>query len=537
MHTRNSLSRRQFLGWTLRGTGLLLLGPLLEGTRYAALASSRPKEGFPLSPVERALASLRHLPLDPRAPRDFSSALRELTALIQQTPTAAYLCQRGFLYLGQRAWPKAEADFEQARRLEPDSPLAACGLGVVALRRGDYEQATYWAQQALKSDPESPRAHLLRGQIHFLRSEPAQALAAYQQALALEPTYLPAYLSLGALYYDVHRDLEAIDAYRQALELDPRQETAAYYLGRLYQRTGLVWEGLEYFAQLQQREPRAFMPALCLAQLHQAAGNLEQALAYYRQAQALRPQAAAPVAGLVEVLLEQGESEQVLAAMQPLRGQLAEVQEQRAQVVADFLRTAQTYLSRGWAPEEGEQAGQMLEQAGAALKQGLVWDAEALALRAWAQAPMGRVVRLGTESPGAGLTQIDWPADGWSVVEVTPDGQTGKRTAYEQGHPYLYFRLVPPVGRPPRAAFVSVEFFDDRGAFRLEYDSTRRETAYQGAYCRTEAVHKWPTYRWQGVLFYLPQAAFQRRQNGGADFRLCAQGTDTVVATVRVMEA
>ena len=82
-----------------------------------------------------------------------------------------------------------------------------------------------------------------------------------------------------------------------------------------------------------------------------------------------------------------------------------------------------------------------------------------------------------------------------------------------------------------------VEYWDDsNNRFLIHYDSTEADSWFQGAYKATESVWKGDTQSWRCYVFWLPDAAFQGRQHGGADFRIFSRGwQDTAVHSVRVL--
>ena len=68
----------------------------------------------------------------------------------------------------------------------------------------------------------------------------------------------------------------------------------------------------------------------------------------------------------------------------------------------------------------------------------------------------------------------------------------------------------------------------------MQYDSTESTRAHQGAYKGTRRLLRSGQDRWQTHVFRLSDARFANRQNGGADFRIAAWGSDLLVAEVIV---
>ncbi|MEN6370863.1 MAG: family 14 glycosylhydrolase [Armatimonadota bacterium] len=90
---------------------------------------------------------------------------------------------------------------------------------------------------------------------------------------------------------------------------------------------------------------------------------------------------------------------------------------------------------------------------------------------------------------------------------------------------YLYFDYDSAAGRLRRPVYITVEYFDDGfGSFQIQYDSVGDKAGDSGAYKTGAGELLLDSRKWRKVIFELPDARFDGRQNMGADFRLACSG-------------
>jgi hypothetical protein len=89
----------------------------------------------------------------------------------------------------------------------------------------------------------------------------------------------------------------------------------------------------------------------------------------------------------------------------------------------------------------------------------------------------------------------------------------------------------------PRAKLeIDLAYFDaGSGEIGLDYDSTDPQAPLGGAYKNYPySIHLMNTSTWKLARFWVNDARFANRQNGGADFRFYNGGDDLMVSAVQL---
>lgn len=119
------------------------------------------------------------------------------------------------------------------------------------------------------------------------------------------------------------------------------------------------------------------------------------------------------------------------------------------------------------------------------------------------------------------LSEVWGVGDGGDSWNVLWDKEYRSTLNNASGH-YLYFRIDDSYMYANASGYkvaVTVEYADNGAdTFALEYDGTG------GAYTSAGTVTKTSTLEWKKKTFYISNAYFANRQNGGADFRISDQG-------------
>ena len=139
---------------------------------------------------------------------------------------------RGYTYLLQHRYERAEPDFREAVRLDPDDPDIQAGFGQSLSGQARFAEAIPRFDIALKLSPHderflSARAWARAGEgTHLI-----EALADCNRALALKPDFSTAYDSRGLVYLRMGRYALAIRDYSKTLAAKPGRATALFGRG------------------------------------------------------------------------------------------------------------------------------------------------------------------------------------------------------------------------------------------------------------------------------------------------------------------
>jgi tetratricopeptide (TPR) repeat protein len=159
-----------------------------------------------------------------RAVDDFSESLRlaEADLSIRQPDgsirpymNAAEPCvplrKRGFVYLIQRQWHKAIADFTRILALASDDHWTFSCRGIAFNEIGDHDNAIADSAAAILLNPDFYVSYLNRGYAYWQKGELALAIADYSKAIQLDPTDVRLYEHRAKIYLAVGKPALALD--------------------------------------------------------------------------------------------------------------------------------------------------------------------------------------------------------------------------------------------------------------------------------------------------------------------------------------
>jgi tetratricopeptide (TPR) repeat protein len=193
----------------------------------------------------------------------------EYERLLTLAPGSARAHQlRGESYEAQGLVLEAEAEFEAALEVDPDSVEVLVALGDLA--RSDLAQSkerfaearAYYAR-ALERAPENYDALYGLGACDAFADEHVRAVELFRRAVGADPDSAPARLGLGISLLQTGQAAAAVSELETAAGLEPRMREAWYHLGRAYQALGRSREAELAFARVQDllREEREALEA------------------------------------------------------------------------------------------------------------------------------------------------------------------------------------------------------------------------------------------------------------------------------------
>lgn len=129
---------------------------------------------------------------------DFAAAEREFRRAIALEPGSAHIQMWFAWFLGlTRRFDEALEQMNQARALDPLSPLIAFGIGAISLWAGKNEDAIEHLIRLTEMNPEFPLAHSYLAEAYIEKGDVAAAVSAIEAA----PTSLDDPISLSAVAY------------------------------------------------------------------------------------------------------------------------------------------------------------------------------------------------------------------------------------------------------------------------------------------------------------------------------------------------
>ncbi len=176
---------------------------------------------------------------------------------------------------------------------QPDDPEVLHLLGVVAVQRGQLQQAIQLIERAIGITPNIAAYHANLAEAYSAAGQPQRAIACLQIALRLQPVYPQAANSLGSLLMQLGRTAEASELFRLAVQQEPTFALAHNNLGNACRLLGDTAQALTHFRRAVELNPQMGFVHSNLGQLLMECGQLQEALYHCREAVQLQPQSAA----------------------------------------------------------------------------------------------------------------------------------------------------------------------------------------------------------------------------------------------------
>ena len=241
----------------LMGAAEAAVNRVEEATRHLRTATE-------IAPAdERNYLDLARLCLDHNS---IDLALDVVTVGIKNAPASAALyTMRGAIYSQQAEVQKAQTDFDQAARLEPDTLYGSVGMSLLLRQTDQTAGALELLRAKLKHAPrDATLNYLLADCLWRSGADPAQAaFALAEKALAVaihtKPDFAQAHSSLGKLYLRAGRTADALEELNLAIRYDATDRTALNQLVLALRQLGRENEAIEAAARLRaelEREKR-----------------------------------------------------------------------------------------------------------------------------------------------------------------------------------------------------------------------------------------------------------------------------------------
>lgn len=175
-----------------------------------------------------AVAEVRLIDSAPQAPSSVAPVTDLEAGLVQAD-----------LALACRKFTEADRLYTRLLQQAPESPEAASGLGLLALRRGDVDAAERLLRRAVQENSRQASTYFeLALLLRDYRKDDAGALANLQIAVQRNPGHAEAQFLLGRILFRTGRPLEAVAPLERAAALLPRQSQFWLELAEVRQTLG-----------------------------------------------------------------------------------------------------------------------------------------------------------------------------------------------------------------------------------------------------------------------------------------------------------
>jgi len=175
----------------------------------------------------------------------------------------------------------AKIEFELALQRKPDAIGALVGLGQVKLVEGDVAGAIDKLEAAARRDDDLP-VHLALGTARLRQSKHADAAKEFRRALAFDPKNTDAQSGLGQALLALGQLDEAEDLLTAAMQ-SRRDPATAIALGFALVKQGQAERALGIFGPVLAKDPLSAPALFGAAMVNERLGRSQEALAYYRR--------------------------------------------------------------------------------------------------------------------------------------------------------------------------------------------------------------------------------------------------------------
>jgi protein O-mannosyl-transferase len=153
----------------------------------------------------------------------------------------------GFLLRQAGRTEDALVHYEQALRIQPDSPEACNNVGAILLDLGRINEAMGYYDQALRLNPSRAEAYYNLGTALARLNKNEEAVSYFEKALQIKSDYFEAHNNFGNVLYRMGKASEAIGHWEQALQFKPDNAETHYNLGVALVSAGRLEEAVEHY--------------------------------------------------------------------------------------------------------------------------------------------------------------------------------------------------------------------------------------------------------------------------------------------------
>lgn len=219
-----------FQSTELTGLTLFALDRYSEAAQYLERASQfQPADLQTLDLLEKAYFKAREY-------RKVADVFARIMAVAPDSASAHATMGMALDDMGRE--DEAEAEYEAAKRADPNYMGAHSGLGTIYWRQGKFDQAITEFKAELSRYPTDPVSNYLLADILQRQNQTDQAVSYLRAAIAANPKYKEALFLLGKCELTLGRAKEAIGPLEKAVAVDASYYQAHYVLARAFEQVG-----------------------------------------------------------------------------------------------------------------------------------------------------------------------------------------------------------------------------------------------------------------------------------------------------------
>ncbi|SDR73228.1 tetratricopeptide repeat protein [Opitutus sp. GAS368] len=226
----------------------------------------------------------------------------------------------GKAFFAANRFAEAQAQYEEAVRLQPGVPEPHYNLGLALARLGRPAEASNQYEEALRLQPNYAEAHNNLGNALLAGGRLEEAAVHYAEAVRLKPGFAEAHSNLANVRLEQGRGAEALREGEEAVRLDPNYAEARYNLGNALAQARRLPAALGQYEEALRLKPDYADVANNLGNVRAELGRLPEAIAAYERALELDPGYPDARHNLARVLIHLGRLPEAIDRYRQLAG-------------------------------------------------------------------------------------------------------------------------------------------------------------------------------------------------------------------------
>jgi len=203
---------------------------------------------------------------------------------------------------------KAEADFREAVRLDPNNSAGYLELAQIRLVQKKEQEAKPLLEQALQHNPNSARALRLLVSCLMFEKQPAQALSRVQEQIGKSPQNAEMYSLLADVQMAMKDPAAAVASADKAMQLNPNDNSAVIAYSRAQVANGNTGAAIAKWQQWTASHTNDAQGYTILASLQESQGDRDKAMDNYKKALSIQPDQPIAANNLAYLMVESGQN-------------------------------------------------------------------------------------------------------------------------------------------------------------------------------------------------------------------------------------